>query len=71
MLRLLRWLVSLNGFMVDNGGRHQWVLRHASWNRPFPVPFKHNAVSNIIVQALMKRVVETGICTKEEFDRHL
>lgn len=68
MLRLIRWLDSLEGFSVDNGGSHQWVVKHEDWERGFPIPFKNDKVSKYIVKDLMKRVVETGACTKDEFD---
>jgi hypothetical protein len=71
ILNLLKWLACLDGFEVTNGGNHQWVVKHDSWNRPFPVPFKHNSVSKVIVRELMKRVVETEACTKEQFDQRL
>jgi hypothetical protein len=71
ILSLLRWLATQDGFSIDNGGRHQWVVKHESWSRSFPVPFKHNVVNKHIVKELMKRVVATGVCSKDEFDRRI
>ncbi|OGL89123.1 hypothetical protein A3H75_00320 [Candidatus Uhrbacteria bacterium RIFCSPLOWO2_02_FULL_51_9] len=71
VLVLLKWLGTLNGFEVINGGKHQWVVRHGTWNRPFPVTFKYNVVSKVYIKELVKRVVATGACSKEEFDEHL
>lgn len=66
--RLLIWLATLEGFSADNGGKHQWVIKHETWDRPFPITFKHNTVSKVYIKELMKRVVATGACSKEEFD---
>ncbi len=71
MIQLLVWLNTKEDIEVNNGGNHQWVVKHDAWNRPFPIPFKHNTVSKHIVKALMKKVVDLGVCTKEEFDKHL
>ncbi|MBN1585687.1 hypothetical protein JW899_04985 [Candidatus Uhrbacteria bacterium] len=71
IMSLLAWLNRQEDFSVDNGGSHQWVVRHETWNRPFPIPFRNNTVSGQIVRALMGKVVGTGFCTKEEFDNHL
>lgn len=71
VLALLRWLETLPGFEAGNGGRHQWVVKHNTWPRPFPITFKNNTVSNVYIKALLKLVLATGVCTKEEFDNHL
>jgi len=51
--------------------KHQWVVDHETWNRPFPIPFKHSVVSKVYIKELVKKVIATGVCTKEEFDQHL
>ena len=71
VLKLLKWLEAQTGFTVDNGGKHQWLIKHDSWSRPFPIPFKHNTVNKYIKKDLMRRVVATEICTKDQFDQHL
>ncbi len=68
MLSLLRWLDLQSGFQIENGGKHQWLVKYATWERPFPIPFKHGTVNRYIVRELMKKVTETGACTKEQFD---
>lgn len=42
--QMLRWLDTCSEFSVTNGGNHQIIVRHESWNRPFPVPFKHTII---------------------------
>lgn len=71
MLKLLKWIDTLQEFKVDNGGKHQWVVKHESWERPFPIPFKHNVVNKLIVKELMNKVTKTSACTKEEFDERI
>lgn len=71
MLKLLKWLETQSGFSVTNGGHHQWLVKHESWLRPFPIPFKHETVNKYIVKDLMNRIVATNICTREEFDQHI
>ena len=70
-MALLHWLNTLDGFEVDTGGKHQWVVHYRTWNRPFPITFKYNIVSKVYLKELVKKVVATGACTKEEFDEHL
>lgn len=70
-LRLLQWLVTLEGFSMDSGSKHQLIIRHETWLRPFPISFRRNRVSKEYIKDLMKLVVATGACTKEEFDSHL
>lgn len=69
--RLLKWLATLNGITVEDGGHHQYKVRHDSWGRPFPIPFKHNVVNKHIVKELMQKLIRTGVCTEEEFRSHL
>ena len=71
MLRLLRWISTLNGFEVSTGGKHQWIVKHGTWTRPYPITFRFNTVSNIYVKELVKKIVATGACSKEQFDEHL
>ena len=71
VLSLLKWLQTLAGFGADNGGKHQWIVKHYTWERPFPISFRNNVVSKCYVKELSKKVVATGVCTKEEFDQHL
>ena len=71
VLRLLRWINTLSGFDVDTGGNHQWVVKHSTWERPYPISFKYNVVNKVYIKELSKKVIATGACTKEEFDSHL
>ena len=68
---LLKWINALPGFKIDNGGKHQWIVKHETWKRPFPISFRNNNVSKVYIKDLVKLVVATGVCTKEEFDNHL
>lgn len=71
MLRLLKRLETLPGFTIGNGGNHQWIVKHKTWERPFPIPFKHNNVNKHIVKTFMNQVIATGVCSKEIFDFYL
>lgn len=71
VLGLLRWLNTLSGFDVDTGGKHQWIVRHETWKRPYPITFKNNRVSKVYIKDFSKMISATGVCTKEEFDKHL
>lgn len=71
MFRLLKWMETLPNFTIEGGGNHQWLVKHPHWERPFPIPFKHNIVNKHIVRELMKRIVATGACDKETFDEHV
>ena len=70
--RLLKWLNSKNNSLdIKNGGKHQLVVSYSFWKRPYPIPFKYNEVNRYIVKALMEKLVNSDICTKEEFDEHV
>jgi len=71
VLSLLKWINTLNGFEVDTGGKHQWIVRHTTWERPYPITFRYNVVSKFYIKDLSKKVIATGACTKQEFDSHL
>jgi len=71
VLALLNWLATFDGVETENGGKHQWVVNHKTWSRPFPISFKHNVVNKVYIKELVKKVVTTGICSKQEFDSHL
>lgn len=71
ILQLLKWLGTLRDIEVDTAGKHQWIVKHVAWKRPYPIPFKRNIVSNVYIKKLVKLVVATGACTKQEFDAHL
>lgn len=69
---LLRWLEYKNkSLTVAGGGKHQLVVKYSFWARPFPIPAKHKEVSRFIVKDLMEKLVNSNICTKDEFDCHL
>jgi len=67
VLKGLNKLSYVGDFEVVCGGKHQWLVKHSSWKRPFPIPFKHNTVSKYILNDLLKKVVETGEIDKDEF----
>lgn len=69
--QMLRWLDTLSGFSVTHGGRHDIIVKHESWNRPYPVPFKHTIIKKPLLVALVKQILATGVCTKDELDAHL
>ena len=71
VFQMLKWLETVRGFTVENGGAHQIIVKHEAWMRPFPVPFKHNIVKKPIMVELVKKIVSTGACTKEELDARL
>ncbi len=56
---------------VKKAGRHQYLVKYNYWNRPFPIPFKHNEINKYIVRELMKKLTGSGICSKEEFDERI
>jgi hypothetical protein len=65
--RLLRWLATKNNIIVEDGGKHQYLVKHSSWKRPFPIPFRDSVVNKHIVRTLMNQLVDSGVCTEEEF----
>lgn len=71
ILRLLLWLAEKRGVTIKSGGRHQILIKYMYWDRPFPIPDKHNEVNRFIVAALMEKLVASEICTQEEFDERI
>ncbi len=71
VLALLKGLGTLPGFKTGNAGKHQWIVKHETWKRPFPVCFKNNRVSKVYIKELDNLVVATMACTKEELDSRL
>lgn len=71
IVRFLKWLHKQQGFTVENGGRHQIIIRHDSWERPYPIPFKHNRVSKVIVKAMIKQIAKIGQFKKSDLVKHL
>ncbi|MCK5416454.1 hypothetical protein KAI92_03440 [Candidatus Parcubacteria bacterium] len=70
--RLLKWLVKKNSSIdVSAGGKHNILVKYSLWIRPFPIPFKNSHVNKFIVKDLMKKFIESKICTKEEFDEKI
>jgi len=70
VVRLLIWLTS-KPHVTLSCGKHQYIVRYAFWERPYPVPIKHNEINKNIVRALMEKLVASEICTKEEFDERI
>lgn len=69
---LLGWLEYKNkNLTVASGGKHQLVVKYSFWARPFPIPTRYKEVSRFIVKDLMEKLVNSNICTKDEFDCHL
>lgn len=70
--KFLKWLINnKEDLSLRCGGKHQYVLNGAILNKAFPICFKHNEINRHIVKNLMKTLVESGICTKEEFDEKI
>lgn len=70
--KLLRWLRKKNSSIsVEAGGNHNIILKYSSWKRPFPIPFNHSVVNRYIVKDLLKLLINSKICTKEEFDQYI
>lgn len=69
--KLLRWLETKDSIQVVDGGRHLYLVKHPAWKRAFPIPFKHNVINKHILKALMQQLIESGVCTEEEFREKL
>jgi len=67
----LKWLSTKDSICIDKGGKHEILIRYTFWERPYPIPFKHNEVNRHIIKDLMQKLVDSNICTKEEFDEHI
>jgi transcription initiation factor TFIIIB Brf1 subunit/transcription initiation factor TFIIB len=66
--RFLRWLNTKKNIAITQGGKHNYLVKYAFANRPFPIPI-HDVVNKHIIKDLMKHLVEDWkVCTKEEFD---
>ena len=68
---LLKWLEKKPNISVIDGGKHTMIIKYVFWDRPYPIPFKHNEINKYIVKDLMKILVNSEICTKEEFDKRI
>ena len=70
--KLLRWLIKKdNSISVEPGAKHQIKIKYSFWDNCFPIPYKHPKVNKHIVKDLMKKLVASEICTKEEFDEKI
>jgi hypothetical protein len=70
--KLLRWLRKKDSSIsVEAGGKHNIKVKYSFWKDCFPIPFKHSQVTKHIVKDLMKKLTESKICTKEEFDERI
>jgi hypothetical protein len=59
------------GIEIKHGGNHQILIAYPFWDRPYPIPFKYNEVNKHIIKGLMQKLVDSEICTKEEFDKNI
>lgn len=71
MKRFLKWLGTRQFVSVKKAGKHQYIVKYNYWERPFPIPFKHNEINKYIVKALAKKLVESEIYTENEFDKRI
>lgn len=72
MYRFLCWLVNnKSNITIEDGGKHQYLIKYTRWDRPYPIPFKHNIINKHIVKKLMKKLVDSEILTEDEFGNHL
>lgn len=70
VLCLLKKLSFIEGFTVQTGGNHQWMIKHTSWARPFPISFRNNIVNKVYIKDLETLVLKLGI-SKETFKEWL
>ena len=72
MNKFLKWLIKKDpSISVEAGGKHQIKLKYSFWNECFPIPFKHSEINRHIVKDLMKKLVQSKVCTKIEFDQNI
>lgn len=71
IIRLLNWLATKKSIYIKKGGKHQYLIECVSWERPFPIPFKHKEINRFIVKELIEKLAKSGICTREEFDEKI
>jgi len=71
MIGFLKWLGSFENVFIEHGGNHNIIFKYLFWDRPFPIPCSHHEINKNIVKALMEKLVESQICTKEEFDERI
>ncbi len=69
--RLIAWLLNKRGITIKSGSKHYFSVKHLSWGRPFPIPIRRGEANKFIIQSLMEQLVESDVCTKEEFDEQV
>lgn len=72
VLRFLRWLENQNkGIEVKKGGRENFKLSCIHNGKGYPIPANHRIFNKYILEDLLGKLVEWGICTQEEIDKKL
>ena len=67
----LKWLANKKYINIKKGGKHQIIIEYSFWERPFPIPFKHNEINRHIIKDLCDKLTSSDICSKEEFDKKI
>lgn len=68
---LIDWLSKKRGIIIKAGSKHYFSVMYVDWSRPFPIPIRHGGANKFIIQTLMRQLLESGVCTKEEFDKQI
>lgn len=71
IIKLLKWLATKEGIEIKKCTKHHYKIIYSFWDMSYPFPYRHNEITKEIVKALMKTLVKSGICTKEEFDENI
>lgn len=72
LLSFLDWLArNCSQVTVSKGGKHNVVVKYPFWDRPFPLPTRHRIVDKYIIQDFRDRLIESGICTEQEFSARI
>ncbi|KKR13624.1 MAG: hypothetical protein UT42_C0043G0005 [Candidatus Falkowbacteria bacterium GW2011_GWA2_39_24] len=68
----MNWLSKKDSkIVISQRGKHQYAIEYPYWSQPYIIPWKHNEVNKYIVKDLMEQLVNSDICTKEEFDQYI
>lgn len=69
--QFLQWLSKDPSITIVPGGRHAVKVSSTKSGLAFPLPLSHRIVNKYIVKGLRDWLIAHGVCSKDEFDRHI
>lgn len=71
LLTALERIATITALNIEKSTKHTWKLETTFATRPYPIPVGHPDIHSWVVDGVVKWLVTSEVCSKEEFNKCL